>query len=303
MNSTLISTSDLASRLDDPALVLLDVRHDLAQPETWGEAQYRTGHIPGAQFVHLDRDLSAPKTGKNGRHPLPSPEACAALFGRLGIDADKQVVAYDSGGGMYAPHAWWMLRWLGHDAVAVLDGGFGKWVREHRPVTTEIPAARPATFTVRRVGPFLSANDVLASLEGRRCTLVDARGAERYRGEVEPLDPVAGHIPGAVNRPYTRERRGRRNVQVAGDAARRAHRRDRECAAGDDRQLLRIGRERVPQPARDGDRRDRRDEALPRLVERVVRRSRASGGARSRVDGQASLPAVRPSSGQREMSR
>jgi thiosulfate/3-mercaptopyruvate sulfurtransferase len=134
---------------------------------------------------------------------LPSPEACAALFGRLGIDADKQVVAYDSGGGMYAPHIWWMLRWLGHDAVAVLDGGFGKWVREHRPVTTEIPSVRPAKFAVRRVGRFLSADDVLASLEGRNLTLVDARGAERYRGEVEPLDPVGGHIPGAINRPYT----------------------------------------------------------------------------------------------------
>lgn len=203
MHSTLISTAELAARLDDPALVILDVRHDLAQPETWGEAQYRAGHIPGARFAHLDRDLSAPKTGRNGRHPLPTPEACAALFGRLGIDADKQVVAYDSGGGMYAPHVWWMLRWLGHDAAAVLDGGYGKWVREGRPVTTEISAVHPAIFTVRRVGPYFSADDVLANLEGHKITLVDARGAERYRGDVEPLDPVAGHIPGAINRPYT----------------------------------------------------------------------------------------------------
>ena len=134
---------------------------------------------------------------------MPSPETCAALFGRLGIDADKQVVAYDSAGGMYAPHVWWMLRWLGHDAVAVLDGGFAKWVREHRPVTAEIPSARPAKFEVRRVGPTVSAGDILAKLAGRTLTLVDARGAERYRGDVEPLDPVAGHIPGAVNRPYT----------------------------------------------------------------------------------------------------
>jgi thiosulfate/3-mercaptopyruvate sulfurtransferase len=203
MHSTLISTDELAARLDDPSLVILDVRHDLAQPETLGEAQYRAGHIPGARFAHLDRDLSAAKTGKNGRHPLPTPEACAALFGRLGIDADKQVVAYDSGGSMYAPHVWWMLRWLGHEDVAVLDGGYAKWVREGRPVTTEAPSVRPATFALRRVGPFLSANDVLANLGGHRITLIDARGAERYRGDVEPLDPVAGHIPGAINRPYT----------------------------------------------------------------------------------------------------
>ena len=201
IHTTLIATGELAAHLDDPAFVIVDVRHDLAQPETWGEAQYRAGHIPGARFAHMDRDLSAPKTGKNGRHPLPSPEACAALFGRLGIDASKQVVAYDSGGAMYAPRLWWMLRWLGHDAVAVLDGGIGKWVREGRPVTADVPEVRPVKFPIRRVGPTLSAGDVLAS--GHSLTLVDARGAERFRGEVEPLDPIAGHIPGAVNRPYT----------------------------------------------------------------------------------------------------
>jgi thiosulfate/3-mercaptopyruvate sulfurtransferase len=104
---------------------------------------------------------------------------------------------------MYAPHAWWMLRWLGHDAVAVLDGGIAKWVREGRPVTAEVPAARPAAFAIRGVGRILSAAEVRASLERRTLTLIDARGAERYRGDVEPLDPVAGHIPGALNRPYT----------------------------------------------------------------------------------------------------
>ena len=142
MYTTLISTSELAAHLDDPALVIVDVRHDLAQPGL-GESQYRTGHIPGARFAHMDRDLSAAKTGKNGRHPLPTPEAAAALFGRLGIDASKQVVAYDAGGGMYAPRLWWTLRWLGHDAVAVLDGGIGKWVREGRRVTAEVPRVEP----------------------------------------------------------------------------------------------------------------------------------------------------------------
>lgn len=203
MLSTLVSTADLAARLDDPSIVILDVRHDLSQPDTLGEAQYRAGHIPGARFVHLDRDLSAPKTGTNGRHPMPSPEACAALFGRLGIDAGKEVVAYDGGGGMYAPRVWWMLRRLGHDSVAVLDGGIGKWVREGRPVNAEIPPERPAIFTIRRIDPIVTADDVMASLAGRTLTLIDARGAERFRGDVEPLDPVAGHIPGAVNRPFT----------------------------------------------------------------------------------------------------
>jgi len=203
MFTTLISTTDLAAHLDDPSFVIVDVRHDLSQPETWGESQYQAAHIPGARFAHMDRDLSAAKTGKNGRHPLPTPEACAALFGRLGIDASKQVVAYDSGGGMYAPRLWWMLRWLGHDAVAVLDGGIGKWVREGRPVSAAVPESRPATFPIRRVGRALSAAEVLAGLHDRSLRIVDARGAERFRGEVEPLDPVAGHIPGAVNRPYT----------------------------------------------------------------------------------------------------
>ena len=153
MHSTLISTADLAARLADPSLVVVDVRHDLGQPDTWGEAEYRRAHVPGARFVHVDRDLSAPKTGTNGRHPLPSVEACAALFGRLGIDATKQVVAYDQGPGAYAARLWWMLRWLGHAAVAVLDGGFAVWTREGRPVTTDVPAVVPASFVARPTVP------------------------------------------------------------------------------------------------------------------------------------------------------
>ncbi len=202
MFRTLISTADLAASLDDPLLVIVDVRHDLMQPDTWGEAQYRAGHIPGAQFAHLDRDLSARKTGTNGRHPLPAPAAAAAMFGRFGIDASKQVVTYDQGGGMFAARAWWMLRWLGHDAVALLDGGFAKWTREGRPVTTELPEARAASFEIRGVGSTVSADDVLASLADRSLVLLDARTPERFRGETEPMDPVAGHIPGARNRPY-----------------------------------------------------------------------------------------------------
>jgi thiosulfate/3-mercaptopyruvate sulfurtransferase len=201
MFTTLISTGELAARLATPDLVVVDVRHDLAQPDAWGEAQYREGHVPGARFAHLDRDLAAPKTGRNGRHPLPSPEATAALFGRLGIDATKQVVAYDQQQGMYASRLWWMLRWLGHDAVAVLDGGFEKWRREGRPVTAEVPRVAPAAFPIRRIAPTVDAATLLASLPERSVVIVDARSPERFRGEAEPLDPVAGRIPGSLNRP------------------------------------------------------------------------------------------------------
>ncbi len=177
------------------------MRHDLARPERWGEDEYRRAHIPGARFAHLDRDLSAARTGTNGRHPLPSPEQTAAIFGRLGIGATTQVVAYDQQQGMYASRLWWMLRWLGHDAVAVLDGGFDKWSREGRPVTTEVPQPQPVAFPIRGIAPAADVNAVLASLRQRSLVLIDARSPERYRGEVEPLDPVAGRIPGSLNRP------------------------------------------------------------------------------------------------------
>ena len=203
MFTTLIGTSDLAARLDDPSVAIVDVRHDLAQPDDWGMSQFRLGHIPGARFAHLDRDLSAAKSGRNGRHPLPESAACAAVFGRLGIDATKQVVAYDQGNGVYAARLWWMLRLLGHDAVAVLDGGFAQWTREGRPVTTDTPAAGATTFAPHHVASPVDAEAVAGSLATRSLLLVDARARERFRGDVEALDPVAGHIPGAINRPFT----------------------------------------------------------------------------------------------------
>ncbi|MEO8537240.1 MAG: sulfurtransferase [Betaproteobacteria bacterium] len=202
--STLIDTETLAARLDDPAFVIVDVRHDLAQPDTFGTEAYAQSHVPGARFAHVERELSAHKTGRNGRHPLPTPEAAAALFGRLGIDATKQVAVYDQGSGMFASRLWWMLRWLGHDNAAVLDGGFTKWQREGRPVSAQLPAVQPTTFVPAHVRPTVSATGVAASLPRHGLLLLDARAAERYRGDVEPLDPIAGHIPGAINRPYTR---------------------------------------------------------------------------------------------------
>jgi thiosulfate/3-mercaptopyruvate sulfurtransferase len=202
-HSTLVETAELAACLGDPRLVIVDVRHDLGDP-AFGEAAYAKSHIPGAVFAHVDRDLSGQRSPHSGRHPLPTPESAAKLFGRLGIDDTRQVVAYDQNSGVYASRLWWMLRWLGHDAVAVLDGGFAKWTREGRPVSTEAPRVTPAKFVAGRVLPTVNATGIAASLPRHGLLLLDARAAERYRGESEPIDPVAGHIPGALNRPYTR---------------------------------------------------------------------------------------------------
>jgi thiosulfate/3-mercaptopyruvate sulfurtransferase len=204
MFTTLISTADLAARLGDSGLVVVDVRHDLMRPDHWGAEQYASAHVPGAAFAHLDRDLSAPKNGRNGRHPLPAPEAAAAVFGRLGIGPGTQVVAYDQNGAMFAARLWWMLRWLGHDAVAVLDGGFEQWAREGRPTTADATPPAATTFAIRRVLPTASVQDLLDNVAERSQLVIDARASERFRGSVEPMDPVAGHIPGARNYPYSR---------------------------------------------------------------------------------------------------
>lgn len=201
MPTTLVDPATLERHLDDPRWVVLDVRHELTQP-SWGEDEYREEHIPGARFLHLDRDLSAPKTGRNGRHPLPSAATAAATFGAAGIDATKQVVVYDQGPGAYAARCWWMLRWLGHEAVAVLDGGFDRWMRERRPITADVPVVAPASFRARESLPVVGAGEILADLARGASTIVlDARSPERFRGEAEPFDPVAGRVPGATNRP------------------------------------------------------------------------------------------------------
>ena len=202
MYTTLISAATLARHLDDPAFVVVDCRHNLADLEA-GERAYRSAHLPGAVFMHLDRDLSGAKTGRNGRHPLPEIDALAATFGRAGIDANRQVVAYDQNNGMAASRLWWLLRWLGHEAVAVLDGGLDQWRAEGRPLTDVLPAFRAATFVPAPAAPTATADEILRHLGDHALLVLDARAGERYRGEVEPIDPVAGHIPGARNRPYT----------------------------------------------------------------------------------------------------
>jgi thiosulfate/3-mercaptopyruvate sulfurtransferase len=199
---TLVSVAQLRERLDDSALVVFDCRHDLMQPDA-GEQAYRRGHVPGARFAHSDRDLSGPKTGRNGRHPLPEPAAFTAWLEANGVDASKQVVAYDHAGGASATRLWWMLRcWLGHRAAAVLDGGWDAWVAAGAPVASEIPTPAPTRFDAAPRPASVDVAFILAHLGDPSIMVLDARAPERYRGETEPLDPVAGHIPGALNRLY-----------------------------------------------------------------------------------------------------
>lgn len=204
MYTTLISTADLARLLRDPALVLVDCRHNLSDVAA-GEHAYHASHLPGARFMHMDRDLSGERTGSNGRHPLPEVATLAATLSRAGIDSSKQVVAYDQNNGMWASRLWWLLHWLGHEAAAVLDGGLDKWIAEGRPLTADLPSARPTRFIPPTPGPVVSSEDIVRHLNERTAsalTILDARAPERFRGDIEPLDPVAGHIPGAINRPY-----------------------------------------------------------------------------------------------------
>ncbi len=200
-SSPLISATALQARLAAGLpTVVLDTRFDLAQPAA-GAAAHAAGHLPGAVYAHLDRDLSGTKTGTNGRHPLPDRAAFAAWAGAQGIQPGVLVVAYDDQGGPYAARAWWLLRWLGHADVAVLDGGWGAWRASGGAVDTTPPApaaAAPYPASPTPAMPTVDAAALLARLG--RVRLVDARAAERFRGDVEPLDPVAGHIPGATLR-------------------------------------------------------------------------------------------------------
>ena len=201
--TTLISISALAKSLDDPNVVVFDCRHDLANPGA-GELAYARSHIPGARFAHTDKVLSAPLTGKNGRHPLPDPAKFIAWLGSQGVSNTTQVIAYDGTGGAYAARLWWMLKhWLGHQAVAVLDGSWDIWMKAGFPVTAEPPTIKPAVFAAK-VNPAVtvSAADVLAALGKPSLQLIDARANDRFHGQNETIDPVAGHIPGAINRVF-----------------------------------------------------------------------------------------------------
>lgn len=199
---TLISTEVLAKPLRPSSWIIVDCRFDLANPEA-GFGSYQQAHIPGAVYAHLNRDLSGPITPESGRHPLPEPQAFKATMSRLGVDSSRQVVAYDDAGGMLASRLWWLLRYYGHQAVAVLDGGFPKWQREGRPVETGVHQNAPAQFNGKpQQGWVVALDEVERNLKHERFQLIDSRSPERYRGDVETIDPVAGHVPGARNHFY-----------------------------------------------------------------------------------------------------
>lgn len=201
MFATIVEPSALRERLGNRDLVIVDCRHSLTD-FSLGRQLYDASHIPGAVFADVESDLAGEHTGSNGRHPMPHPEIFADLLRNAGVNDATQIVAYDGGGDMFAARLWFLCRWIGHDAVAVLDGGFAAWTALGYPVTTEAPAP-PARGDVRvRLRPELvvDAQFVHRHLDSPAMQLLDARAHERYSGEVEPIDPVAGHIPGARNR-------------------------------------------------------------------------------------------------------
>lgn len=204
MRNSVIDIEDLHARLAEPGTVVLDCRFTLSDPGA-GRRDYEFGHIPGARYVDLDRDLARRPGPHDGRHPLPAPETFAATLGRLGIDRATRVVAYDDASAAFAARAWWMLRWLGHADVSVLNGGLAAW----REAGFPLESAQPQ-WTATMYAPWRADNDSCVAtddvfrLQAEGHVLLDARAAARFRGEVEPIDPVAGHVPGAVNLPFDR---------------------------------------------------------------------------------------------------
>lgn len=200
MYTTIISTTDLAKNLDRPDWIVMDCRFDLARPD-WGYQAYLSGHIPVSGYAHIDKHLSSPVSPETGRHPLPSVASLTQQLGDWGISNSSQVVVYDTSGGAFAGRLWWLLRFLGHHAVAVLDGGLQKWVNEGRSLVSGAHHHSPAQFIpTPNWEAFVSASEIERIRQDPTYCLIDARAPERFRGEIEPIDPIAGHIPGAVNR-------------------------------------------------------------------------------------------------------
>lgn len=200
--TTLVSTDTLNQQLNNSNWIIVDCRFSLADTEAGAKA-YRHGHIPNARYAHLDKDLSSAITDFTGRHPLPNFSLLAKKLGDWGITNTSQVVAYDDAGGAFAGRLWWLLKCMGHDKVAVLNGGIKQWQKQGLPVTTTLPTVKPTTFRAYLdESAWLNAVQVQNSLAQKAICLIDARTPERYRGEQEPIDPVAGHIPGALNRAF-----------------------------------------------------------------------------------------------------
>jgi thiosulfate/3-mercaptopyruvate sulfurtransferase len=200
METCLVTTQELAQHLGDPEWIVFDVRHDLADTAK-GRRAYAEGHIPGAYFLHMDEDLSGPRDGRNGRHPLPPARVLAQKLADRGVGPKTQVVVYDDAGGSFAVRLWWMARWLGHDHVAVLDGGWPLWVKEGRPVDRAVPPPRRGELApCTALDASVDVHFVERTRGDPSVMLIDARAPERYAGRQEAIDPVAGHVPGAINR-------------------------------------------------------------------------------------------------------
>jgi len=204
MHSTLISTQIAQDHLDNPKWRFFDCRYELTEPEK-KKAEFAISHIPCAIYVDMDQDLAATHVpGKTGRHPLPSINDMARKFSAMGVDKSIQVVVYDDAGGAHAARFWWMLRWLGHDAVALIDGGWTRWIKEERPVSSELFIPETKKFIASpRISWIITADEILKDLNNPETRMLDARSAQRFRGENEKFDPVAGHIPGAQSAPFS----------------------------------------------------------------------------------------------------
>lgn len=212
--TTLIDAETLAQHFNDPDWIIVDCRFDLGNPEA-GRSAYEQGHILHARYAHLDTDLSDKRPGPNGefrgRHPLPTREQFIDTLRNWGVNPQSQVVAYDAHGGMFAARLWWMLRWCGHENVAVLDGGLPAWSALKLPLSTDVPSQAKGSIELREsLVNTVDAEQLVANLQQPKLTVVDARSPDRYRGENETLDPVGGHIPGAKNRFF------RENLQADG---------------------------------------------------------------------------------------